>query len=173
MKNIFSIIMIIMALASCKSTERHLVGAYGETTKVTAEQVEIFNKAVDASMKLTPKKVSSQVVAGTNYKFICEDAEGKEHKVIVFQPLPSQGEPRVTCIDGEKIASQSFIIYYENQEAKDSLMALVRKNGDKVIYDYTNFKAITVNTLHAERKEQYAGVKGVLRVAEDGVMELH
>ena len=102
MKKIFSIIMIAVALTACKSNSNQMVGAYGETTKVTAAQVEIFNKAVDASLHLTPKKVSSQVVAGTNYKFICEDADGKEHKVIVFQPLPGQGEPRVTCIDGKE-----------------------------------------------------------------------
>lgn len=46
----------------------------------------------------TPESVATQVVAGTNYRFICTaktatpGPETYEAEIIVFQPLPGQGE---------------------------------------------------------------------------------
>ena len=101
MKHLFLSIVLLAAMVSCKTTDGRFTGAYNKPTKVTTEEVVLFNKVVDAKLALTPKKVSRQVVAGTNYEFICKGADGKEHVVVVFQPLPGQGEPRVTSIDGK------------------------------------------------------------------------
>jgi len=50
-------------------------------------------------------------VAGTNYRFLCKareiKADGKRGKkfyavVVLYRPLPGQGEPRVTSIERQK-----------------------------------------------------------------------
>ena len=102
MKHLFLSFIIAVAFASCKTTDGRFTGSYDKATRVTAEEVAIFNKTVASDLSLTPKKVSRQVVAGTNYEFICKDADGKTHTVVIFQPLPRQGDPRVTSIDGKK-----------------------------------------------------------------------
>ena len=54
--------------------------------------------------KLTPESVATQVVAGTNYRFICTaitatpGPETYEAEIIVFQPLPGQGEAKIAKI---------------------------------------------------------------------------
>ena len=101
MRIVFLSLFMLAALVSCKTTDGRFTGAYDKPTKVTIEEIALFHKAVDTRMALTPKKVSRQVVAGTNYEFICKGTDGKEHVVVVFQPLPGQGEPRVTSIDGK------------------------------------------------------------------------
>lgn len=103
MNHLFLSFIILAALVSCKTADGRFTGAYDKLTKVTTEEVALFHKAVDAKMALTPKKVSRQVVAGTNYEFICKDTEGKKHTVVIFQPLPGQGEPRVTSVDGKEV----------------------------------------------------------------------
>ena len=101
MKHLFLTFFIAVAFASCKTTDGRFTGAYDKPTRVTAEELAIFKKAVASDLSLTPKNVCRQVVAGTNYEFICKGTDGKEHVVVVFQPLPGQGEPRVTSIDGK------------------------------------------------------------------------
>ena len=102
MKQLLLSFIILVAMVSCKTTDGRFTGAYDKPTKVTTEEVVLFNKVVDAKLALTPKKVSRQVVAGTNYEFFCKDADDKIHTVVIFQPLPGQGEPRVTSIDGKE-----------------------------------------------------------------------
>lgn len=100
--------MAIMMIQSCNTTDSNksgLVGAYGKYEKVTAEERTMFDNAVktyDASLRLTPKKVCKQVVAGLNYQFLCVDADKKEHTVIIYKPLPGQGEPKVTSVDDKR-----------------------------------------------------------------------
>lgn len=81
-------------------------GGYTRQRELSEEEMAMF-KAVTAScgMTLTPLSVSTQVVAGTNYRFWCryQDSEGSGHCwVTVFKPLPGRGEPEVSAIDKEE-----------------------------------------------------------------------
>ena len=94
--------ILIQSCGTTDSNKNGLVGAYGNYEKVTQEERTLFYDAVktyDSTLKLTPKKVCKQVVAGLNYQFLCVDADKQEHTVVIYKPLPGQGEPRVTSID--------------------------------------------------------------------------
>ena len=49
--------------------------------------------------------MATQVVAGTNYRFVCKAREkGRRGKrfdavIVIYKPLPGQGEPRITSIE--------------------------------------------------------------------------
>ena len=103
MRIVFLSLFMLAALVSCKTTDGRFTAASDKPTKGTIAEIALFHKAVDTRMALTPKKVSRQVVAGTNYEFICKDANGKKHTIVIFQPLPGQGEPRITSIDGKEV----------------------------------------------------------------------
>lgn len=51
----------------------------------------LFAKVYDVEPALTPYQVATQVVAGTNYRFLCRDAAGEEYTVTIFVPLPCNG----------------------------------------------------------------------------------
>ena len=105
---ITALTMVTMMIQSCGTTDSRkagLVGAYGKYEKVTTEERALFDEAVrayDNSLRLTPRKVCRQVVAGMNYQFLCVDADRKEHTVVIYKPLPGQGDPRVTSVDSKK-----------------------------------------------------------------------
>lgn len=72
---------------------------------VSDEERKLFDKALNqlVGVKYEPLVVATQVVAGTNYRFICNaQIPGKEATypamVTIFQPLPGQGEPALTDI---------------------------------------------------------------------------
>ncbi len=82
-----------------------MVGAYSESRLLTPEDSIVFEKATAdyAYLNLSPKSVMSQVVAGTNYVFLCEmkgpDGVSAEAQVLVFEPLPGQGLPEMIRVD--------------------------------------------------------------------------
>ena len=94
-----------------------LYGGYTSMRKPSENEFEMFKKVTDDDGMIiyTPLYVSTQVVAGTNYKFWCiwDDlgADLKDFKeptqkygycwVTIFKPLPGQGEPHVTSIEIE------------------------------------------------------------------------
>ena len=81
-------------------TQEHLVGAYTDGRQVSKEEAELFHATYKGDVKLTPISVSTQVVAGTNYKFICRDKNGKKYQVVIYQKLPCYGgESEVTSIE--------------------------------------------------------------------------
>lgn len=73
---------------------------------LTNEAKAVFAEALEGfvGQKFTPFAFATQVVAGTNYSFLCEaqlvvpDAPTRATKVHVFQPLPGQGTARITQI---------------------------------------------------------------------------
>ncbi len=75
-----------------------MVGAYSGYRNLTSEERNIFDKATHGTRysRYSPVGVSTQVVAGTNYRFHCKKKNGKYHEVTIYQPLPGQGEPRIT-----------------------------------------------------------------------------
>lgn len=76
-----------------------LAGGFTAFRSLSQEDKALFGSVYQGELKLTPKKVSTQIVAGRNYRFICIDAAGEEHEVCIFEPLPSSGNvPRVTYV---------------------------------------------------------------------------
>lgn len=74
---------------------------------VSDEAKAVFGKALDGltGVGYTPLAVATQVVAGINYCFLCKGevvAPGGHQiaaKVYIFEPLPGQGDPRITDIE--------------------------------------------------------------------------
>ena len=94
---------IIATATSCSCAQKaQMTGAYGESTKLTAEEDSLFKAVVPASMGLKPRKVSRQVVAGMNYCYQCTDTNKKKVELVIYQPLPGAGEARITSIDGKE-----------------------------------------------------------------------
>ena len=94
-----------LAGLSNSENEEHLVGAYSEARELSDEDSTVFFKATAdyAYLHLVPKSVSSQVVAGMNYIFECEmtgpDGIPSKARVLVFAPLPGQGDPEMIRVD--------------------------------------------------------------------------
>lgn len=83
-----------------------LCGGYTSQREPTVEEIAMFASVTGSGdLTLTPLSVSTQVVAGTNYKFWCrfQDGEDSGHCwVIIFKPLPGQGEPELSSIEKVK-----------------------------------------------------------------------
>ncbi len=93
-----------------KSGDTEIVGGYSKPRKLTKDEKALFEEAVQGleGVEYKPLNVATQVVAGTNYRFICRGREtarkGKRFDavIVVYKPLPGQGEPRVTSVDRQK-----------------------------------------------------------------------
>lgn len=85
--------------------DEEMVGAYSEMRLLTSEDSTVFAEATAdyAYLNLVPKSVMSQVVAGTNYVFLCEmkgpDGILAEARVLIFEPLPGHGLPEMIRVD--------------------------------------------------------------------------
>lgn len=118
MKRLAFIFAAALALAACSSNKNNngtvieedavqeqMVGAFGEQREITEEEMAMFRKATenDSLAVYTPLSVSTQVVAGTNYKFWCRFEETSDKYghcwITIFKPLSGQGEPEVTSIE--------------------------------------------------------------------------
>ena len=73
------------------TTHRNLCGGYTRPRVLTEEEKELFHKTYHDSPALHPVRVSTQVVAGTNYTFRCRDGRGRRYDVVIYQPLPCNG----------------------------------------------------------------------------------
>lgn len=96
---------IIIGMVSCASTQRsQMEGAFGKSTKLTTEEDSLFKAVVlsHSNLQLKPHKVSRQVVAGTNYRYECVDNNQKKVEVVVYEPLPGQGDARILSIGGKE-----------------------------------------------------------------------
>ena len=82
-----------------ESENQYMVGAYADYRSLNNEDRQLFESTYSHKAKLTPQSVATQVVAGTNYKYICTNDSDKVIKVVIFKPLPNQGEPKVSSIE--------------------------------------------------------------------------
>ena len=81
-----------------------LVGGWTPFGPVTPEEQAVFNTATAGlvGVKYATEQVSTQVVAGTNYRFLCKatpvypGAQPYPAFVTIYQPL--NGQPHVTSI---------------------------------------------------------------------------
>lgn len=122
------LIVMLIALAlmplcnSCDSLSAFLpgssgkseqVGGYSDTRRLTDGEREMFDKYVAriGDIEYEAVNVATQIVAGMNYRFLCKGrevkADGKRGKkfyaaIVLYKPLPGQGEPRITSIERQK-----------------------------------------------------------------------
>lgn len=90
----------VMVLTKWTEKEKEpICGGYSEFRELTKEDIALFEKTYQGDMKLTPQSVSTQIVAGTNYKFQCVDQDNKQVQVVIFLPLPGEGDPVVSCVN--------------------------------------------------------------------------
>ncbi|WP_295053617.1 flavodoxin [uncultured Fibrobacter sp.] len=86
-------------------TEEMLMGGYSEPRPLTAEDSAVFAAATKdyAYLGLKPLSVSTQVVAGMNYLFVCEmkafGGPAEQANVKIFKPLPGRGEPEMIVVE--------------------------------------------------------------------------
>lgn len=86
-------------------TEEMLVGGFSEQRPLTAEDSAAFAEATKdyAYLGLKPLSVSSQVVAGMNYLFVCEmkafGGPAEQANVKIFKPLPGRGEAQLIGVE--------------------------------------------------------------------------
>ena len=96
--------------SGAKSGDTEIVGGYSKPRKRTKEEQALFEEAAQGREggEDKPLHLATQVVAGTNYRFICRGREtarkGKRFDavIVVYKPLPGQGEPRITSVDRQK-----------------------------------------------------------------------
>lgn len=72
---------------------KEMAGGYTQQRNLTKQEKQFFKNTYNGKGKdkLTPISVATQVVNGTNYKFICKDKHGKKVTVIIYQSLPHMG----------------------------------------------------------------------------------
>ena len=94
-----------LANLAAGKTDEMLMGGYSEQRSLTAEDSAVFVAATKdyAYLNLTPLSVSTQVVAGMNYLFLCEmkafGGAAVQTNVKVFKPLPGRGEPELIVVE--------------------------------------------------------------------------
>lgn len=84
-----------------------ITGGWSPFEPLTEEDRKVFDEAMKGlvGVEYTPKKVSKQIVQGTNYRFFCYGnpltAEpGKFPAVVkIYAPLPGAGEPKLVKIE--------------------------------------------------------------------------
>lgn len=90
-----------------KQTESAVMtGGYTQQKPLGDQERELFRQVTHGmtGVSYTPESVATQIVAGTNYRFICTaksatlNPETYQAEVIVFKPLPGRGEPKITSI---------------------------------------------------------------------------
>ena len=103
-------------------------GNFGKFSAIDDDAEEVLKAAVKGSdyESVTCDSVSTQIVAGTNYKFQCSIKDGKETKDVVltvFEPLPSSGKPvqltLVTDADGEVLFESEVEFEAEDEESDE------------------------------------------------------
>lgn len=80
-----------------------IAGGFTRQRELSETEMELFRYVTgEGDTVFTPLSVSTQVVAGTNYRFWCryEGLQKSGHCwITVFKPLPGQGDPQLTSIE--------------------------------------------------------------------------
>lgn len=83
-----------------------MTGAYTRERIPSDAERTLFEQVTEGltGVVYTPESVATQVVAGTNYRFVCKAQPTGPSKtpyrveIVVYQPLPGQGDPRITLL---------------------------------------------------------------------------
>lgn len=114
-KSLATVILAFFAIAALTAGcgnggnggDNAVVGGYTRQRSITDDEREMFDRAVAeiGDIEYKPRSVATQVVAGTNYRFVCKAREtakgGKRFDavIVIYKPLPGQGDPRITSIE--------------------------------------------------------------------------
>ena len=81
-------------MSTQETAETHVLGGWSPYNSLTPRDQEVFNEAMKGfvGVRYSPQSVSTQVVAGTNYRFKCQASMPPseavwEAIVEIFQPL--------------------------------------------------------------------------------------
>lgn len=94
MNRLLPMMIAIVGLIGCScgngTGTKGMTGAYSKAGELFEEEKAIFSEVVSpyAEPKLKAEKVSRQVVAGTNYCFVCKDPDGKRVEVVCTLHCP-------------------------------------------------------------------------------------
>lgn len=86
-------------------TDEMLMGGFSEQRPLAAEDSAVFDEATKdyAYLGLRPLSVSTQIVAGTNYLFVCEmkafGGPATQTNVKIFKPLPGRGVAEMIVVE--------------------------------------------------------------------------
>ena len=86
-------------------TDEMLLGGYSEQRPLTADDSAVFAEATKdyAYLGLKPLSVATQIVAGTNYLFVCEmkafGGPATQTNVKIFKPLPGRGAAELIVVE--------------------------------------------------------------------------
>lgn len=100
-----------LTLQNCSRSLPPLAGGYGTLSELSENESQIFQQVIQGKEFFKDWKavqVSRQVVAGTNYRFICSTNKGQK-SVYVFAPLPGRGENRITGVEGSHNAAEVVV----------------------------------------------------------------
>lgn len=92
---------------------RFMAGAYTGYRELADEEEKLFDEVCRLEEHLVPRSVSTQVVAGLNYRFACTDGKDEEYVVTIYKPLPGHGEAKVTCVEPRR-ARENAESYYNS-----------------------------------------------------------
>lgn len=83
------------------AAEEILCGGYTEFRALTETELEMFDRLVSQieGSRLDAEQVATQVVNGTNYRFLASSAQDELVMVTIYEPLPGNGEPRITGVE--------------------------------------------------------------------------
>jgi hypothetical protein len=122
MKRIIAIIASILSIATlssceqlkslCHKEQETVVGGYSKTRKLSDQEKELFHQttATLQGVEYEPENVATQIVAGTNYRFLCKarllDEKSKKGKryyavIVIHKPLSPEEPPRILSIERE------------------------------------------------------------------------
>jgi len=126
----------LFMLAGCGAApEPPIAGGYTEDRAVTAEDMAVFEEALDGFVGVgyVPALVATQVVAGTNYRFTAEalgvypGAEPYQAYVFIFKPLEGPAElVKVETLTAEETTEPEPIAggWSENREIAEEEIAI-------------------------------------------------
>lgn len=84
------------------SATNAIVGSYSGYRELSEDEKSFFEEVVKGYAKelFNPERVSTQVVAGINYRFLCSMKDGEvTSKVIVTIYKPLSGDPKITSVE--------------------------------------------------------------------------
>lgn len=98
---LITIIVAVSSLLGCQTRKFPVAcGGYTDYHALADEDVALFANVYNAEPALTPYAVATQVVAGTNYRFLCRDAAKQEYVVTIFVPLPCHADTQHPTVTG-------------------------------------------------------------------------
>lgn len=159
---------VVLCFTSCakkavglnpEDDRQYMCGAYAEYHALTDEDARVFGTAYKYGAKLTPRSVATQVVAGTNYKYICTDASASAVEVVVFQPLPNRGEARVVSAEAVSGKETPEVVALVAQIMYDDVLSVYNSGENSTKNAFRKYASASLNNLLDEVDEAISGGK--------------